>query len=240
MLVAMPAAVALGLASLYSLGALLCAAELRNEDVELTNGLKLVPLEQILARGIGSAILIFSGVAVIAWLLPLMWHWDRQVLRGIELRRAGEPAPSVADHRVVVYTLALLCALVAGFLLLFAPLFVAIVSAFFLVRLAVIIRTRGTPPRALPTAAALFLFAGAACTAQAFMNPRPLPNARIVEVGGAVAVGKLVAISSDDWYLTSRPHTITAVPADRIVITHLDLPPHTVWTLVHTLKTLVP
>lgn len=230
-LVALPAAVALGLASLYTLGALLCAAELRHEGVELTNGLKLLPLEQVLARGIGSAILIAAGVGLTAWLIPLLWHWDRQVARRLAQTREQDPSASVADHRAILFMTSVFCGALAVALLLFAPILVALVTAFFLVRLAWSFHSTDLPPRVLPTAAAMFVFAGAACIGQAFVNPRPLPEVSVTEAGRAVAHGRLVVISSDAWYVTNRVNRITAIPTSRVVATHVRLQPHKVWTL---------
>ncbi|MGN6190042.1 MAG: hypothetical protein ACTHOE_14200 [Conexibacter sp.] len=238
-LVALPAAVAVGLALLYSLGALLSAAELRNEGVELTVGLRLIPLEQLLARGIGSAMVIAAGVGLIAWLLPLLWRLDRHVAANEQRRREREVGASTADQRAVVWMLAVLCGVLATLSLLFAPLFVAVVSAFFLGRLAWSFRVADRPPRALPTAAAMFVFAAAACIGQAFANPRPLPSVTLTRAGGGTVRGKLVGVSSAGWYLTSRPKTVIAVPADQVALGRVELQPHGVWTLLRFIESVV-
>jgi len=230
-LAALPAAIALGVASLYSLGTLLSAAELRHEGVELTAGLRLIPLEQILARGIGSAIVIAAGVGLIAWLLPLLWRWDRQVAANERRTRERQVGASTADQQAVVWMLAVLCGVLATLSLLFAPLFVACVSAFFLGRMAWSFHVAERPPRALTTAVAMFVFAAAACIGQAFANPRPLPNVTLTRAGGGTVGGKLVAVSSDGWYVASRPDTVIAVPADKVVLGRVELHPHSVWTL---------
>jgi hypothetical protein len=55
LMVLVPGVVALGLALLYSVGALLKTFELLDAGIDVTEALPLVPLEQVLARGIGTA-----------------------------------------------------------------------------------------------------------------------------------------------------------------------------------------
>lgn len=160
-----------------------------------------------------------------------LWHWDRQVAANERRRREREAGASTTDQQAIVWMLTLLCGILAALLLLFAPLFVALVSAFFLGRLAWSFRVVDRPPRALTTAAAMFVFAAAACIGQAFANPRPLPNVTLTRTGGGVVQGKLVAVSSAGWYVTSQAKSVMAVPGDRVVLARVKLQPHSVWTV---------
>jgi ABC-type multidrug transport system fused ATPase/permease subunit len=82
----LPAMAAMGLAGLYGLGGLLWAAELSGADLDVGRTLPLVPLEQVLARGIGVALMAVAlSPLVLLFALGMGWL-DRRRDREIEVR----------------------------------------------------------------------------------------------------------------------------------------------------------
>lgn len=63
----LPAAAVLGVAVLYGTGALIKTAQLRDADLSVQETLPLVPIEQLLALGIGTV--TSSGLIVAFWVL---------------------------------------------------------------------------------------------------------------------------------------------------------------------------
>lgn len=105
-----PLATALGIAVLYGAGAIVKAGQLRGEGFAIRDNVPLVPLEQLLALGIGivvSSLLWLLGIAVLfSVYLRFTWLWGAaqagaRTARGREVAEAasGDPGGCSAGIR---------------------------------------------------------------------------------------------------------------------------------------------
>jgi hypothetical protein len=225
-------------------------AELGNAGLKIRDTLPLIPLEQILARGIGTVVfagLLFPTLAV--GLLVGVRVAERstrrvrakpsdqeseldEVKRDLEAAQRGDVAAyqRVVDqmnqiHRQVrrlswrVYLLLLIAAIALLAVTAVSSLQVALGGALLLVGIVV---TNVKPPDSLrelrllvrPIALASGCFLLGAVLA-AFINPAPLPEARLAGPTGAIT-GGLVTTTDQRWVLRLAPDRLSVLPAERV------------------------
>jgi hypothetical protein len=219
LLVVVPGLAAVGLGLLYGTGAVIKSGQLRGSDLSVRDTLPLIPLEQILAVGIGTLV---TSLLVVALFGALLWiyldqRWwldeaDETKMRQMQKRR---PRFWKWYSRIFLFVF-----LPFAFFLQFytSPFFVAIpVAAAVLLGVAVRrYRSRGRR-HVLYVLFAYFLIVIAARAGDAYVSPAPLPVASLHLHGRANPItGALVVKAGDTWYLSLHEGTYRAIPASRV------------------------
>jgi hypothetical protein len=235
-----PAVVAAGVAGLYIIGALLLSAQLVGAHVSVTDTLRLIPLEQVLARGVGTVVL--ASVALPAYVLVLILGIRRErhmkVQRATEkteraraaaefeaARQAGdrERAQRVLDQMDAhvqdvsrrLRKLKWLMSITFGctlVVLAFSPPEVWVLAGLLFAYLALATKYPTLRPRSI-----LAIYLGVVGTAIlvslafAFIRPEPFPSARVVLTDNAVLRGDLIVHGDGVWVLDAAPQRIVAV-----------------------------
>ncbi len=210
-LLLLPGVAAFGLAVLYTLGAVLLSGELRGADLRISDALPLIPLEQVLARGIGTAVVV--GLATPLFVLVFL------AVEGLSRRARAQPRASAveADESSNVW---LVGRLVGYPISLASPLLLPLVSIAVVVCGVLALLLVESLWEATISARSLFA-AGAATVAfsllaSGFFNPPPLADVSIEREHGTAAGGKLVAATGDSWYVAAGKGRIRAIPADQV------------------------
>jgi hypothetical protein len=200
----LPAVAALGLAGLYSVGALLTAASLRGAGLAVRDTLPLFSLEKLLARGIST--LVGSVVLLIA--LVLLGMLAVAATTTMKRRRWGlgaTAAAAIATAALVIFGLAFSSPVLAAALLLSFAVGVA-------------------APRMVPELqrgwvwAAQYLIILAGLVASAYVYPQPLPTAHVDVEDGPSVVGDLITTTDFSWYVAGFDNdSVRAIPAADIV-----------------------
>lgn len=221
-LAAIPAGVAVGLAVLYSTGAFLKAGQLIGADVRVRDTLPLVPLEQILALGIGAVVTSLLWVTLFT---GLMWGW---MLLSDERGKQATSSPAPESVPRNKQRMALRRAYWIGYWWLLVPwvlLFPFFIYPFFgAVTLAagLLLNQLGYGLARLGRAFQVLLIVGyfvvvlAAQIGDAYVSPDPLPRAELHLRNGSKVAGTLLVSTSDGWYLSLSKDTFRMLPADRV------------------------
>jgi hypothetical protein len=193
------AALALGL--LYALGALLTMADLNAEGVPVRDTIRLIPLPELLSRGIGTVItliLLFLGLAAFA----AAWESGSRSAVG----SSGETAGYVAAILLVLVGLVLaifVVPVIVGIGILVAVLVLRIVAG------------RVGSGSVLDTVTALAVVI-LAVGANAYFAPPARPEARIALDKDRTLRGTLIASSGDYWYIKGDGGTVRSIPSDSV------------------------
>jgi hypothetical protein len=213
---AVPAVIASGLVILYTAGVVIIAAELLGADVRIGDTLILVPLEQILARGVGFVFIIGATTLVI---LPLLVLLGMLSLRARQ-RRARLQMIGHSDSTSTAIT-----AIRAGSVTLGVALLIALVVVLALPPTAsifLLIATCGSillPVSRSPfvgVAAAYFLVA-VSLSVSLFVYPPPLPDASLTGADGRVTSGPLITDTGSSYYVNTGPDEIAVVDHDEVL-----------------------
>lgn len=205
-----PALLTLGLGLLYGAGALIKSGQLRAAGLSVQDTLPLVPLEQILALGIGTLVTSLIWVVILACWLWTYVYWNPEP---ITLSLGGRKR--LAAYRIAVWGLILF---VIGVWFYNEPFATAINSTVivFLGPTVVRIRHRGRV-FVLCVVLGFFLFVMAVKTASAYLSPAPLPHASLqLEGDPGLMQGTLIVSTGEAWYLTNRSKTYRAVPRSTV------------------------
>jgi hypothetical protein len=201
-LMGLPGIVALFLGGLYALGAMLTMADLRGAGLRVRDALPMIPLEELLSRGIGIA--VAAGVALLA-LMAFAACWQ-----GFYSAESGSRPQAlwwVAGNVLLYCSLAL--ALYALPVVLGAALVLAYLALF------VFNTWLPTNPRLDLAVAYVVVLAGFAL--HAFVAPRPLPVASLKLEGGTAVSGPLVSMSGGRWRVEHDRGGIEVVSDDQVV-----------------------
>jgi hypothetical protein len=212
-----PTVVALGAALLYVIGALAKMIELRAAHVDLRDGLAFVPVQQLLARGIG------VSLSALAWLLlatatafalpPLVRNLERRERRFDDVFAKGDAASRALWPlllRLVLYAaLALISVVLAPWPLIF-PSVGAMASGYFAYHARPSLRTY----LALTYAAAVTLV-----LISSLVSPALPPRATLWLRNGSAVTGRLIAFANGSWHLSRPDGAIRSYPEDRVLHT---------------------
>jgi hypothetical protein len=211
-----PAVAAASVALLYTVGALLFSARILGTDLSPGDALTFVPLQQVLARGVGTVVAASIVIPSIGLSLWGVIHLDRLPIVRRERTRwsAGR-----------VLTLAVGVVLVIAGLLSMPPLIGAGLGA-----TGVVLALLGRARKPSPLAAYLALLSAALVllVAAAFLDPSPLPRATIRLNNGSDLRGGLVVHGDGTWVIASQPKRLTAVNDDDVVSVVVDEAEHRV------------
>ena len=186
-LAAIPGVFALGIAYLYFFGAVEKWVQLREADVDPPSLMPLVPIEQLLAGGIGQ-LTMTALVLAIGWLAFLVFT-------------PGSPDPPqkpVSDGQIRKVLLAITI-LAVVFLppKVFGPVLITMVIAY-----GVWIQTNYWGPRYISRYIAMGIALQASLAlSQAWLNPEPLPKATLSLKDGSSLERDLLFTTSTGWYL---------------------------------------
>ena len=195
-----PAAAALAVAALYSVGALLTAAGLRGAGLSVRDTLPLFSLEKLLARGISTLVGSILLLAALVLLGALVLSAGKRLGRPRSSR--GATVGAVAGGTVLIAGLAFASPVLAAALLLALAVGIAAPSV--------------APAVSRPAVWALqYLVVLAGLIASAYVYPQPLPAARVEVTGDpAPIVGDLVTTTDFSWYVAGfETDLVRAIPA---------------------------
>jgi hypothetical protein len=209
----LPGVFAVGLAGLYAVGATLWVSEVNGADLDVGHVMPLIPLEQVLARGVG-IVAVVGGLSLIV--SPVAWFILRsQVVRGDGAERTRIDRTR-GKHRAVVgllfLVLMLLLALVAplvvwlGVTLGFAAYYVA--------------WWRGAIREVMPLARLMTYTAAIGLViilAQTWFDPGDLSSVRVVTDSRVALQGKLLVNTGDTWYVVTDEPRVIGIPADQVI-----------------------
>jgi hypothetical protein len=234
---------ALIVGGLYSLGALFRAVELHGADLRVTDTLPLIPIEQLLARGIT---VVFDSVVAIAtitlilaltaWLAPVLGelHSLRRERDAIRDRRdRGELPKADADKALAAIDaqakpmlhrlrwlrdmpnprVILVPTLLVGLFILPFPR--ALVAAAIIVIAGVVILRR-RPVRIWTLTWLVIGLALAGSLAETYRNPPPLPAVALDLEDDTPLRGDLIVSTGSHWYVRTGPDRWRAVASDRV------------------------
>jgi hypothetical protein len=197
----MSAALAAGVGVLYAVGAVLTTAQLRKADLAPRDTLPLIPLSQLLGRGMSVFLKPFAGVLAIALAFLVA------LLVGEALERRFRELLGRRGTRALIAgsACALLVLLSPGDVAIAIGLSCAVLLAwvFDLARLTTV----------------LLVWAGVATIALlvvSFYRPQPLPQVSMVGAGGRAVEGDLVTVSGGTWYVGQRKRQFVALRSDDI------------------------
>lgn len=233
---AAPAVLACSLAGIYTLGAVSIFGQFLAADLDAVQTMPLVPIDQILARGIGAIIdQALLGLVAIGFAFGISAIEDLREMRAKRLGKASaSPGPSAgAGSSTLGGWLGLavpIAMLFGGFLLPFG--LVTALGAGILAIQAVIPRAREAlvrrghrkwRPAAFLIGYGFFLVVSA--LVGGFARPSPLPDATLTRNVGEPIHGSLVALNGSNWFLANSAGRITNVPESavaRATITYSD------------------
>jgi len=211
MFAVLPGVAAVGLALLYAVGAVEWVAEVNGERLAPGRVMPLVPLEQVLARGVSTVALAGAVGLVVAPIVGWVLRWEEQRpedgKRPLDLRtRKGR-----AGFVLIEVALAGL-----GFMIFPPVIWIGLVAL--LVWLAVRAwrgRRLELPYRrllAVAAAVALFLL-----LAQTLFDPEPLPRVRVTLEKAPELRGRLITSTGETWYVVVDDERVVGVPAARVI-----------------------
>jgi hypothetical protein len=214
--VVVPGFAALGLAVLYGTGAVIKAGQLRGAHQNVRDTLPLVPLEQILALGIGTVITSLLWVTVLTFAV-YFWVASRRPLKLGEVPPfLGFLGPGGSRLARIGFWAAL--GLAVLFLLATASveLFVTVAGLVVVGHALDRVQDRGRRYVVVLLAGYLFLLI-AVRAGSAYFSPEPLPRATLTLHSGARQTeGTLLVSTSDAWYLARTENTFVSVPRARV------------------------
>jgi hypothetical protein len=223
---AIPILFASGLALLYLVGAGVKAIQLTNADIEIADGLSLVPVDQVLSIGIGTTLReapFIAALALTALVPTVIFGWfeltERQTQTSlIRVERTTMRASGRRERRLLLLPW-LPLSLVAVITL--PPLLASGMAAAILVMLAAQQLAYGLPPtaRRWSLVGAMWLVTCIGLITVVLQNAtafQPLPEAQVRTHNGTQIRGRLVVINDGTWYLTHGPRQISTIPAEEI------------------------
>jgi hypothetical protein len=201
LLTALPGLAALLLGGLYALGALLTMADLRGQAINVHDALPLIPIEELLSRGIGTA--VYAGVALGALVMfdQLMHRYQQ-----LEDNSSAQRVVWVAAFGMMLLALGL-----AFFALPVVPA-LSIIVAFLVLVLAEFF----LPVTMRQSVALAFAPIVIGLVLHFLVAPTPLARATVKPEDSEGVSGVLVTQSDGMWYLETKDGEITAVPNDRL------------------------
>lgn len=236
-LAAAPALIALALGGIYAIGAISIFGQFQAADLDAVQAMPLVPIDQILARGIGAIINQAAfGLLGISGAYAISAFED---MRDGKAQREGKVDASGDTDRasgqifagrfgVVLWTALLIAAFVAPFGL------VTTIGAGFLTLQAVIPKVRNWMlrheyKRWRPTAffVGYCSFLVVAAVVGAFTRPPPLPDVVVERGDGSSIRGGLVATSGSNWFIAKTDGGVLSLSqgeGDTATVTYEDEP----------------
>jgi len=212
----LPVATGLSLAGLYVLGALIKLGRLHGAGVPATDALPLIPLQQLLATAIPSAVeAAFLLPLAVAALLVGTRGTDRAAVRTVALAEGVRHRLGRALALVTIAAVAV--ALLANALWTTWP-----VTVGALVALAVASRMRARPLAAALAAYGVFVMAA---VIDSYVQPEPLAPVSLRLVDGRLERGGLVAATDSHWHIAAPDGAVRSMPASRVVASRVTEPP---------------
>jgi len=213
----LPALVGLFVGVLYTVGAVLTTGQLRSANLVVRDTLPLVPLAQLLGRGMSVFLKPFAGVLGIALVFVAALIFGDAIERARALRTTNWTS---RKHR-----LARLAAVFVGVLALalLSPPDVAVGVA--VCATVLLLWVVGLTPlrKSLLTFAAL---AAVMLLGLSFYRPEPLANVTVHTPTGRVIRGDLITSTSGTWYLGQAHRNFVAVLPGEITSIRVDSGPH--------------
>jgi hypothetical protein len=213
---ATPFVVAGALALIYALGAVAVYGQLRHAGLNALQTMPLVPVEQLLGRGIGSLVSIFGRALtnfVLAVLMVAAYWSDR-------------------DERVIVHPKdwskwMWLLPISFAFIAIFGSWGLALVVSVGLATqwgaLAIAgVNSLGGVKALVLVASASLLSLVPMSLAVSLVEPSPLPRIEIIRTDGTTVHGELVAETGNVWYVAKPDHTIGAIPNGYVSRTSIE------------------
>jgi hypothetical protein len=200
---AMPAVAAIVLAILYVVGAIAKIDELRGAGLDPRDVLTLIPIQQLLARGVGVSLqaLLFAALAVVSFVV-------------VELPK--KPAVSLTNRVARVIAVVLLLGMLV-FLLVFLPVVPVVLAVSVGIAAGVASRRGKVRPRVFM--ATLFAAALMALLVVNYFRPPLLATAVIHTNRGGTIRGGFVAEADGIWYVSEKKHLLTAIRGDLVAST---------------------
>jgi len=213
----LPVVIALSVGALYTVGAVVTTGQLRRAHLVVRDTLPLVPLPQLLGRGMSVFLKPFAGVLAIALVFVAAVIFGEWIESALEARSRGW----TQSRRRMMRSTGVLVGVSA--LALLSPLDVAIGVACcsLVLTLWVLDVTRLRP--------ALLLFAAAAgvmLLALSFYRPEPLARVTIERRQEPVISGDLITTAGSTWYLGQGHRNFVAVLPSDVRWVQVDSGPH--------------
>jgi hypothetical protein len=236
-----------GLAGLYALGALTRTTQLMGAHVTVRDTLPIVPLQQLLATGIGTVISSLVNVPIVLF-TGLFLALSSATRRGTTEDADAEPRSTLSPEaiekarvltaagrdreadRVIIRAVILddWKSMLSSFVVGAASVFVAYppaTAATVMVLVGLVVLAIAFFPREMARRGGLGVLAvaGAAfaisvTVVNAYIYPQPLADIVLVRSGGLPDVrGKLVVDTGASWYVRDSPNHVRAVPASKVV-----------------------
>jgi hypothetical protein len=230
-LAAIPAVAALSLGVIYALGAIAVYGQIKGAGLNAVQTMPLVPLEQMLGRGIGSVtselaqtVVVSAGLVFLMLLLR-----DRPEASDRPDESSGKGANRSAWIGLGGFGF-LLVAFFVTYPLDEAMVILIAVSA----QLACMfwLGQRIKPRRDVKALvslglASIFAFTLASAVASSFLTPAALPQIKLELNRGCAVAGDLVAMSNGVWYVGTEGGGITAIEIRQVRRTTITYPPRT-------------
>jgi hypothetical protein len=209
----LPGLAALGAGVLYAAGAVVKSGQLRDAGLNVRDTLPLVPLQQLLALGIGVVVTSLLWFVVFAFLLwvylgPMSGFKDQEPLT------VGPRTHLFA--RIFGY---LWLPLGAGIVLhefWIRPFFTAIVTTAGLLLAAFAGQSHRGRRYVMTVLTVYFAIVIFANTASAYVSPEPLPRADIETFSGEKISASLIVTDGGYWYVSTAKHRFRAIPTSEV------------------------
>lgn len=213
----LPLVIAIFVGILYTVGAVLTTGQLRRANLVVRDTLPLVPLPQLLGRGMSVFLKPFAGLLAIVLVFIAVLVLGSRLERALERRMAGWSSGRCGVARAVVVVVAIAA------LALLSPPQVAIGVAVCALVLALWVLGR------LPLRESLLLFAGVSALmllGLAFYRPEPLATVTIRTSTRGVVHGDLITSANGTWYIGQGRRNFVAIAASDIQALEVDSGPH--------------
>jgi hypothetical protein len=249
MLLAVPGLAALGLGGIYALGALAYYGQFREAGLDAIQAMPLVPVNQLLGRGIGVATSQFFQAVVFIVLIAIVGAAIglRQIRSEIRESEHGPPGGvgGKADETDEGWLrrhpgwalIAVLGLIVAFFVVAYSWRRCAVLLAGFVAEVVVIglllwrrlkedQEWNGFDVRVY--AAGLSAYVAGAAIAGSFLTPSPLPETSVRTMSGKPVEGHLVMEDDSSYVVERRDGALISIPAARVrsASTHYRSSPH--------------
>jgi ABC-type multidrug transport system fused ATPase/permease subunit len=216
-----PGLVALGLGVLYASGALVKSAQLIGEGANVRDILPLVPLEGILAVGIGtvvtSLLVLVTWTGIVAFYIWATRRQTKPITVPPETYRRLMLRPTSNWYRGLRASIWILVAITIAASLWLAPFFTAVISAASLMFAVIAAHHRQRGRRwTLMMLSIYFFVILAARIGNAFVYPEPLPLAEIRHEDGTKLSGTLLSVGNGLWIVSTGDREYRAIPADNV------------------------
>lgn len=231
-----PAMIACALGGIYALGAVSIFGQFHAADLDAVQTMPLVPIDQILARGIGAIInQALLGLLALAFAYAISAIEDIRDAKAVK-ESGTSSVPQKAEESGgtgVGGRLGIVLPVVVAFAGFFLPLgLVTMLGAGILAMQAVIPRVRDTMVRrgyvkwrAYAFLAGYGAFLLASAVLGAFTRASPLPITTLTKRIGAPVHGGLVAVNGSNWFVAKPDGKILTIPENtvaRVTISYSD------------------